>query len=403
MGATLKVDDTAGSGCDQYSTIQAAVNAAAPGDKIQVCPGTYTEQVTVPAGKNGLSLESQKPLQAIIQAPSALTAPNAIVRVSGSTNVSLSKFTIQGPGPGGCGTINNGVRVDGGGSANIFANHITAIRDNPFSGCQNGVAIQIGRQAESTTGSANISLNVIDDYQKNGITVDNTGSSANITLNSIRGAGPTPTIAQNGVQVSRGANANVSLNSIQGNAYTGDPNNGTSTGVLLFNPGNVDIGYNSVRDSDTGIYAIGTNGGTEIEHNVVSGSTYDGISLDTATGTSAHDNNSSDNAGAGVGLYATTGSLVDNNDVEDNQASGLFADTDTSGNKFTRNAADDNAPFDCEDRSAGTGTAGTANTWQKNTGDTSSPAGLCTPKRGNGHGGGHGGGHGHGHWHPGRY
>src|SRR2546427_7608624 len=38
-----------GTGCNHpgYSTIQLAVNAAAPYDRINVCPGTYTEQVTI--------------------------------------------------------------------------------------------------------------------------------------------------------------------------------------------------------------------------------------------------------------------------------------------------------------------------------------------------------------------
>ncbi|HEV3259557.1 MAG TPA: hypothetical protein VG013_22010, partial [Gemmataceae bacterium] len=62
-----------------YSTIQSAVTAAGPGDTVKVCPGTYTEQVTVSAGKDGLNLESEKPLQAVIQFPMVTTTPNAIV------------------------------------------------------------------------------------------------------------------------------------------------------------------------------------------------------------------------------------------------------------------------------------------------------------------------------------
>ena len=332
-----------------------------------------------------------------------MTSPKAIVEITGSTNVTLTKFTVQGPGDGGCDNLENGVRVDGNGSANILGNHITHIRDEPFSGCQNGVAIQIGRQADCAVGSANVSLNAIDDYQKNGITVDGTGSKATISLNSIQGAGPTPVIAQNGIQVSRSASANVNLNSISGNAYTGGTD--SSTGVLIFGAvGNVDVAYNSVRDNDVGVYSILTDNKTEIENNAVSGSTYDGIALDSSTGTRVEDNTSSNNSGSGVGLYTATGSVVDGNRADDNQASGLFADAATSGNKFTNNVADDNDPFDCEDQSVGTGTAGTANSWLKNTGDTSSPAGICSPPKGHG-GGGHGhGGHGHGHWHwrPGR-
>jgi pectin methylesterase-like acyl-CoA thioesterase len=40
-----------GNSCNNpgYSTVQAAVNAAASGDRINVCPGTYTEEVLIPA------------------------------------------------------------------------------------------------------------------------------------------------------------------------------------------------------------------------------------------------------------------------------------------------------------------------------------------------------------------
>jgi hypothetical protein len=125
-------------------------------------PGTYSEQVTVPAGKNRLTLESVKPQQAIIQAPAtiALVSPRAIVRVNGADETSIRDFTVTGPGPAGCDSIEYGVRVDTGGSAAIEGNHITKIEDTPFSGCQNGVAIQVGRDGtgstppDVTTGSA---------------------------------------------------------------------------------------------------------------------------------------------------------------------------------------------------------------------------------------------------------
>lgn len=51
--ATVRcVDDTAGAN-QEYSTIQAAANAANAGDTILVFPGTYNERITLPSGKTG--------------------------------------------------------------------------------------------------------------------------------------------------------------------------------------------------------------------------------------------------------------------------------------------------------------------------------------------------------------
>src|SRR5205814_2347274 len=137
-----------GSSCNNpgYQTVQEAVDAAFTGDRINVCPGTYVEQVTIPAGKDNIQLRSVGHWQAVIQAPPMMTDPKAIVRVNGAHNVTILAFTITGPGGSGCNSLRYGVRVDETGSADILGNHITQIRDNPFSGCQNGVAVLVGRR-----------------------------------------------------------------------------------------------------------------------------------------------------------------------------------------------------------------------------------------------------------------
>jgi len=70
--STFMVDDD-GKQCPDadFSSIQAAVDAAAPGDTIEVCPGTYREQVTI--DKDNLTLVSEKHWKATILAPAALT------------------------------------------------------------------------------------------------------------------------------------------------------------------------------------------------------------------------------------------------------------------------------------------------------------------------------------------
>ena len=128
----ITVDDN-GLDCRKadFNNIQSAVTAAAPGDTVKVCAGTYVEQVVIPAGKDDLTLRSHTPLAAVIKAPPVMAGDKAIVLVRGAQNVTIDAFTITGPGGGVCDSIRYGVRVDGGASVALSHNRITEIRDNP--------------------------------------------------------------------------------------------------------------------------------------------------------------------------------------------------------------------------------------------------------------------------------
>jgi parallel beta-helix repeat protein len=392
-------DTTCGAG-SPFTTIQSAVIAANSGDNINVCPGTYPEQVTVPAGKDNLTLVSIKPLQAIIQAPAVMVPPKSIVRVNGAKQTRIRDFTITGPGSAGCDSIEYGVRVDTGGSAEIEGNHITKIEDTPFSGCQNGVAIQVGRDGtdsappDVTTGSASIHDNLIDNYQKNGITIANAGSSGAIEDNVVNGVGPTDQIAQNGIQISDGANAAVTGNHVSGNAFS--PQTVASTGILLFSSGPAFVSGNDAQANDVGIFAISTDRHTTLTENRASQSSFDGIALDAANGSTVNDNNSSNNtaaAGEGFGVFETTGAFLGDNTARNNATNGFLADSASTNNTFERNQAQGNM-LDCNDQSHGTGTAMTANQWIRDQGVTSSPMGICQGRE-HGDGGGDRGDHRH--------
>ena len=352
----ITVDDD-GADCRKadFNTIQAAVTAASPGDTIKVCAGTYTEQVTIPAAKSGLMLRSQTPLAAVIKAPPVMADQKAVVRVNGAQDVTVYAFTITGPGGGPCDTIRYGVRVDGGGSATISHNHITQIRDNPFGGCQNGNAIQVGRQSEGQTGKATIIKNKIDFYQKSGIVVDGAGSGAVVRDNTVTGVGPTATIAQNGVQISRGAAAAVLNNEISQNQFA--PQTFASAGILIFDvSGGVNVEHTTVSNNDESLYLIDSSD-LVVEHNKISANTFDGIGLD-----------------------GVTGSTVAHNFSEGNGFDGIWVGSNSSGNTITNNQMEDDADHDAHDDSAGTGTGGSANTWDKNHCGSVNPEnkpGLC--------------------------
>ena len=119
----------------------------------------------------------------------------------------------------------------------IHDNLIQDIRDDvvPLSGCQNGVAIGVGRWAWGLSGDAEIINNTIVGHQKGGIVVDNEGSFAHIEGNTITGIGTTPIIAQNGIQVSRGATATLLGNTVTGHSFHLDGNDSDwgSAGLLI--------------------------------------------------------------------------------------------------------------------------------------------------------------------------
>jgi parallel beta-helix repeat protein len=317
-----------------FTSIQAAVLASGPGDQIRVCPGLYQEQVDIGPGHDGLTLFSQQPRQAIIKAPPVMADPGDIVRIHGVQNVGLRQFTITGPLPDTlfCSVLSRtGVRVDQGASALLRDNRITEIRSTSpaLRGCQNGVAVLVGRNFEGTTGSAWITHNQIDHYQKGGIVVDNAGSSATIDHNSvIHGPPDVIVIAPNGIQVSRGAAGQVDHNVVSENS-----GGASGTGVIIFlaGAGLVDIDHNDVFKNDDGI------------------SLYD-----------------SDNE-----------SISHNNSHEQLVYDGLFMDMDSTGNTIDHNDAFLNTAHDCNDDSVGGGTAGTANYWIHDKGNTENRVGLC--------------------------
>jgi nitrous oxidase accessory protein NosD len=187
----------------------------------------------------------------------------------------------------------------------------------------------------STSGTRSVQNNVIDRYQKGGIIISEAGSNAAIRDNTILGVGETPQIAQNGIQVSYGGRATVRLNSIRDNSYTdGQDDVYDAGGIILFRP-----------NADT---LVGSNTVTRNDYN--------------------------------IGLFNADGLEIRSNRATNGKdLAGIFVNAKSTDNLFTNNRALGNERFDCLDHSEGTGTAGTANTWTDDIGETDRPSGICRP------------------------
>ena len=261
-----------------FGTIQGAVNAAPVSgtSTILVCPGTYPEQVRITKKITLKGVTSGGSNAVVIAPPPGGLAVNAISTFNSSdlikamvlvqnTTASIEYITIDGT---------NNLTVCGDDPIGVFYQNAsgTITRDNVVHiqvvggfGCQGGLGIYV--QSGATTGGPNpspaapstttISYNNVHDYDKNGITADGTptGNTSNVnttvTYNTVMGAGKVDDNAQNGIQL-WGSNGSVTHNIIDGDWYTvGDY---VATGILIIQSNAPTITYNTISNTNVGIY-----------------------------------------------------------------------------------------------------------------------------------------------------
>jgi hypothetical protein len=283
-----------------YSTVQSAITAAEATDSfkvpsIEVCPGTYSEQdvitgsvsisrAPVPQGLGpvviqlpaavgadqllGLSTTNCQVGDAAVL-PDAITPPQSVIEICSATaagdntrgvSVSISDVTVQGNWPTNvCYGSLYDILVGGGASLALDNSTVEQAGAYPLNGCQGGVGIQVGLYPTNQIGHAILNDDVVNTYQKNGITIDGSGSTAFISRTTVTGIGPTTQIAQNGIQISNGATGSVTGSAVSGNNYTG--NGDASSGGILVDGGcgaplvtNTSITGNVLVNNDVGIY-----------------------------------------------------------------------------------------------------------------------------------------------------
>lgn len=203
-----------------HATIQAAIDAASPGDIVQVLAGTYIEQISI--AKN-LSIVGAGMDATVIQAPYALKRnalkETSIVEVANGATVAISGLTVAGPGSGTCkrGALKAGVRVHGRSHLDFRNGAVRDIRDTPLAPCfRSGTGILVG-QVPGPAASANIDRSEITQYQSSGIVILGFGSRANVTRNTVTGPGPAGNVATDGIEFPVGSVGTISHNTVSGN------------------------------------------------------------------------------------------------------------------------------------------------------------------------------------------
>lgn len=250
----------------QTMSIQTAVDEGGAGSWIHVTAGTFVEQVVVGAD---LTLQGAATNSTIIRSPASLTASYTVgsntyypvVLAQDAATVSVLDLTVDGAGLGNANNrfVGLGFRNAGGAAADL---KVTGVRHTPLNGVQGGVGIHV-QNDDGTARVIAVTDCVVDDFQKNGITVNaaaGTPLDASILRNTVTGAGVLSADdgmpAQNGIQVS-GADV-VGLiegNTVSGIAYdnTNAPTPWVATSILDFYT-SVDVVDNVVFNGHMGVY-----------------------------------------------------------------------------------------------------------------------------------------------------
>src|SRR5580692_11190064 len=249
---------------NHYTTIQAAVNA--PGvTTVEVCPGTYPEQITITQNLTLKGIASGTSDAAVVVVPAGGLVTNGVTDISGSptaaqifvqgATVTISHLTVDGANDGltNCSIDAIGIYYQNS-SGTITSNAVrNVLLPTALQGCQDGLAINV----ESNTGTpaVTISDNSVRNYDKNGITASgpndgSPGPKVTVTGNTVIGLGPTNVIAQNGIQIGYGATATVTFNYVADDIYINPPACSPcfgASGILIYGSAGVTVSGNTVE------------------------------------------------------------------------------------------------------------------------------------------------------------
>lgn len=325
-----------------FTSIQDAINAASPGSVIRVCPGTYTEQLSI---DKSLRIEGDN---GAILLPSNMVANNtgssgtpiaAAVFVKEAADVEIEGLIVD--------TMNNGITQCSPDLVGIqYQNSSGRIRHNTvrntklsasLNGCQSGDAIvvqSLGNEVSAVT----IDDNSIHDYQKNGITGNELGSQVTISNNVVTGIGPTTGAAQNGIQIGFGARGTVLRNTVTDNVWSPcvsiENCAFNATGILIFQSDGVRVEHNIVATNQIGIYAGGQH--DEIESNGIANSLVL-VGIDLAGDNGLANQNDVTNSGQAAILVEGNDNKVQSNDITEAPV-GVLKLSGTVGNSQSGNS-----------------------------------------------------------------
>jgi Right handed beta helix region len=303
-----------GKSCTQpnYATVQGAIDALKliSNPTINVCPGTYTEQLTITKALKLSVAGTAGSAKVVLPASPADTktecdeAPGTGefqpdqdgISICTPGTVSITGLTVEAKWAGNvCDDSLYGILVAGGATLKASNVTINGAGAFPINGCQGGVGIQVGMHwtKPAEVGHATLKGVTVTNYQKNGITIESKGSTATIGTTIVKGAGATPETAQNGIQVSGEGQAKIKSSKISGNECDVKSCGGEgfsqeqATGLLFYGAAaGSSVTSSTLEGNDIGAYYISQSATQPaspellLSKDTFSGNRYEGVVLD---------------------------------------------------------------------------------------------------------------------------
>lgn len=314
-----------------YATISAAIAAASTGQKIFVCLGTYTEQLSI---NKALTLIGASSTNTIIQGTGS-----DIVTIS-SGNVTIQGFQIT--------TSLNNINLSGIKLAQLGAVSNVTITDNWIRNLNTTATYAIGISLQSQNSNVSVLNNQIENITSNGLAYG-------ILLSEAGGMGNNNVLIKgNQVSAIQGALAGIGI------SVNDDFHNVTVEGNTVSNLTSPGAGKRVVGIASGG--TAGTPSNVTILNNTVSNITWTGTNIQDAVGIGIGDtaqgvtiqNNTVSNCGVGIGLATSGINIVINNgnDILNNQVGIGIATAPQAGWAANYNNIVGNALFGAQNTTA---------------------------------------------------
>ncbi len=261
---------TVGASGKDFTTIQAAINAATAGDTIEVSAGTYTEvgQIVISKNLNIVGADRATTIIKTNQDTGSSGDAKGWWVVNSGIAFNLSKVTLDGTGY----KIFHGIRHKGTGT--IQDVYFTNLQYNPSGPDYAGFAIY----AFGMIGDVNVSDSSFDNIGREGIAYWGAGTTGIYSNNTYTGKGVGNWLDY-GVEVTNGAVVTITGSTITNNLGVATVDGSNSAGIIVLLNSRATILDNTLNDNYYGInvgYATGTETPIANAHNnIISGN--DGI------------------------------------------------------------------------------------------------------------------------------